>query len=404
MRFELGGTMFRLLLGGACCTLMILAGGCGKDEAAAPAGDTPAEATPDSGHHAITLTPNQIRSARVAYAVVEQRAGAGILEATAQIEPAGNRFAQLGSRVSGRVSALRVAEGDRVGAGQVLAEIESPAMGEAKAQFITAFTSAKVAREIADRERTLFERKISSEREWRQAEADAVRAESEKEAAESQLHSLGLTDSDLQGLPSERHYTSSVSVRSPIAGVVARRTATMGQVVEPADVLLEVVDLREVWLVIDVYEQSLPQLRRGQKVDVTTAATGDRIFSGMIASIGAVVESQTRTVKIRVVLPNADAALRPGMFANARIQGTITGADERGLFVPAAAVQRDGEETVVFVPAGPGTFARRVIRAGEPAGDWLQVLEGLSQGDSVVTSGSFLIKSEFRKGELGEGE
>lgn len=390
---------------GSYLLAILLAGGCGKDQAAdGPADSATETAAADSQQTRVTLTPEQITSSRIGYAVVERRAGAGVLEATAQIEPAGNRFAQIGSRVSGRISALRASEGDRVAAGQVLASIESPEMGEAKAQFITAFATAKVTRDIANRERTLFERKISAEREWRQAEADAVRAEAEKQAAESQLHSLGLDDSDLLALPNEVHYTSSVSVRSPIAGVIARRSASLGQVVEPAEALFEVVDLREVWLVIDVYEQSFSQLRLGQKVEVRTGATGDRVFTGTVASIGAVVEPQTRTVKVRVVLPNADGALRPGMFANARIQGTITGADERGLFVPATAVQRDGEETVVFVPAGTGAFARRVIRTGEPAGDLIQVLEGLAEGDSVVTDGSFLLKSEFRKGELGEEE
>lgn len=383
--------------------ILVLVTACGKEESPDSAGNPEGETANQPAH--ITMTPEQIVSAGIAYAVVEPRPGAGVLEATAQIDPAGDRFAQLGSRVSGRVTALRVAEGDQVGAGQVVAVIESQAMGEAKAQYITAFSSARVARDIADRERTLFDRKISSEREWRQAEADAVRLEAEKEAAESQLHSLGLGDAELEGLRSERHYNSSVSIRSPIAGVVARRAATMGQVVEPADVLLEVVDLREVWLVIDVYEQSLPILRKGQQVEVRTGATGDRVFTGRIASIGAVVEPQTRTVKIRVVLPNADGALRPGMFANARIQGTIASEGEGGLFVPSSAVQRDGEESVVFVPVGPGAFARRPIRTGQAAGsDWIQVLEGLAEGDSVVTTGSFLLKSESRKGELGEEE
>ncbi|MGH7528704.1 MAG: efflux RND transporter periplasmic adaptor subunit [Gemmatimonadales bacterium] len=352
----------------------------------------------------MTVTPEQMASARIAYGVIARRAAAGVLEATAQIEPAANRMAQLGSRVAGRVAAVRAAEGDRVRAGQEVAVIESPEVGQAKADYLTALASTKFARETADRERTLFERKISAEREWRQAEAEAVRAEAEKEAAETRLHALGLSDHDLEALESERHYTSTVSVRSPIAGVVSARSASLGQVVEPADALFEVVDLREVWLVIDIYEQSISQVRVGQRVEVSTAATGDRVFTGTVARVGAVVEPQTRTVKIRVVLANSDGALRPGMFASARLQGTLMPAGRSGLFAPSSAVQRDGDDTIVFVPVGAGVFARRAIKVGESAGQWVQVQEGLIEGDSVVTVGSFLLKSELRKSELGEGE
>lgn len=380
----------------------------GKDERPEAAAEGETDGASDqanaSGQRRVRLTPEQLASAGIAYGVAERRAAAGVLEATAQIEPAASRMAQLGSRVAGRVAAVRAAEGDRVRVGQELAVIESPEVGQTKADYLTALASAKVTREIADRERTLFERKISAEREWRQAEAEAIRAEAEKEAAETRLHALGLSDRDLEALQSERHYTSTVSLRSPIAGVVAVRTASLGRVVQPADALFEVVDLREVWLVIDIYERSFSQVRLGQKVEVSTEATGDRVFTGTVANVGAVVEPQTRTVKVRVVLDNPDAALRPGMFASARLQGTATQATGSGLFVPSAAVQRDGDETVVFVPVGPGEFVRRAITTGEPAGEWLRVRGGVAEGDTVVTTGSFLLKSELRKGELGEGE
>jgi cobalt-zinc-cadmium efflux system membrane fusion protein len=404
------------LLTALCVVLVALSALAGCGDAAeggsrerSEAGDTiSGEEEPGSAPHGeggrIELTPEQVTNARLAYGVVERRAVAGVLEATAQIEPAAERMAKIGSRVAGRVTAIRAAEGDRVRAGQVLAVIESPELGQAKADYLGTLATARVAREIANTEEALFERKISAEREWRQAEAEAVRAEAEKQAAETRLHALGLTDADLEALKREGHYTSTVSVRTPIAGTVAARTASLGQAVEPADALFEVVDLREVWLVIDVYEQSLPDVRVGQEVEVRTAATGERAFTGTVARIGAVVEPQTRTIKVRVVLRNPDAALKPGMFARALLQGTVSQAAEPSPFVPGAAVQRDGEEAIVFVPAGPRSFARRAIKTGQTAEDWVQVLDGLSAGDSVVTTGSFLLKSELRKGELGEGE
>lgn len=151
---------------------------------------------------------------------------------------------------------MLAAEGDRVPAGAALAWVDAPELAEATAQYLAANTEAQVARETANRERELFERRISSEREWRQAEADAVRAEASKEAAEGRLHALGLSDEDLASLQVVGHYNSEVALRTPIAGTVAGRTVDVGQVVQPGETLYEVVDLREVRLVVDIYDEA----------------------------------------------------------------------------------------------------------------------------------------------------
>jgi len=337
--------------------------------------------------------------------VAARRAGPGGLSATGQIEAASGRLARVGSRVAGRVTAVLAAEGDRVSADAVLARIDAPELAEATAEYLAANAEAKLAREIADRERGLFERGISSEREWQQAEAGAIRAQSGKEAAEGRLHSLGLSDADLDALQVVGHYNSAVEVRTPIGGVVAGRQADVGQVVQPGEQLYEVVDLREVRLVVDVYEEALARVRAGQRVEVRTTATGERIFAGHVASVGASVERETRTVKLQVHLANPDGLLRPGMFASVWLAGVPMRGDTGVTVIPEAAVQRDGDASIVFVPAGSGRFARRPVRLG-PAADsgWVTVVEGVMPGDSVVTGGTFLLKSELRRDELGEDE
>jgi len=353
----------------------------------------------------VTLTAEQAASAGLAYAVASRRPGIGGLTATAEIAAAPGRLARVGSRVAGRVSRVLAAEGDQVPAGAPLAWVDAPELAEATAQYLAANTEAQVAREIANRERELFERRISSEREWRQAEAGAVRAEASKEAAEGRLHALGLSDQDLGSLQVVGHYNAEVAIRTPIAGTVASRMVDVGQVVQPGESLYEVVDLREVRLVVDVYDDALPSVRAGQSVEVRTTAMGARVFKGHVASIGAVVEPATRTVKLQVHLPNADGALRPGMFATARLAGLTAGSESGGTAIPDAAVQRDGQVTIVFVPAGPGRFARRQVTLGPPADSgWVTVTLGVVPGDSVVVTGAFALKSELRRGELGEGE
>lgn len=367
-----------------------------------PEGGDGAE-TPSVG--IVELTPAQVAAAKLTLAVAETRPTAGGLTATAQIEASPGRLARVGSRVAGRVTSVLAAEGDRVRAGAVLARIDAPELAEATAQYLAANAEAKVAREIADRERALFESRISSEREWRQAEADAVRAEAGKESAEGRLHSLGLSDADLDALQVVGHYNSAVAVRTPIGGIVASRKADVGQVVSPGEPLYEVVDLRDVRLVVDVYEEALTRVKAGQKVQVRTTATGDRIFTGHVASVGAVIERETRTLKLQVHLPNPDGILRPGMFASVQLAGLAVRGDTGVTAIPESAVQRDGDSSIVFVPAGAGRFAHRVIRLGSASDSgWVTVTAGLARGDTVVASGTFLLKSELRRGELGGDE
>ncbi len=389
--------MWRRFVIGAGC---VIAGvGCGSGDAADSKGTDPA-AGRDS---VVVLRQAQRANAGLTFAVAELRQEAGMLEASAQIEPAAERMAVIASRVPGRILRAYVSVGDRVTTGQRLIVLDSPEVGQAKADYLSALVTATVARETATRERLLFERRISAEREWREAEADAIRAEAATQAAENRLHALGVEDSELAALRSERHYDASMVLRSPLNGLVAERNAAPGQMAEPMNALLTVVDLREVWTVVDVYEQNIPQIRQGQVVEVTTTAYPDETFRGRVASVGAVIESQSRSVKVRVVLSNPRERLKPGMFATVHFQGVLR-SESPQLYVSSAAVQRDGTRLIVFVQRDDSTFVAREIRAGRQTTDWIEVLEGLVAGERVVTGGAFLLKSELRKGELGEGD
>lgn len=382
--------------------LLLAAGACGQGE---PPQSESADVSDSVPGNLVSLTEEQARNAGIALEPVVLRPSGGLLEATAEIVPAPDRFAQVGARVPGMVTNLTVAEGDIVVAGQTLATIDSPELGQATGDYLAAVSTAGVLRDIADREKQLFERRISSEREWRLAEVEAVQARARKEAAENRLHALGLTDEELNRLEVTGHFASDVSLRSPISGVVATRTASVGRIVQPGEGLFEIVDLREVAIDVDVYEQSVARVRPGQQVEVQSLSTGVKRFTGRVASVGAVVERQTRTVKVRVLLPNPDRVLRPGMFATVRVMGA--GTEElasTATYVPAAAVQGDGAATIVFVSLGDRRFERREIEAGPTAGGFTLVLNGVVVGDTVVTTGSQTLKSEFRKGTLGEGE
>jgi cobalt-zinc-cadmium efflux system membrane fusion protein len=254
---------------------------------------------------------------------------------------------------------------------------------------------AKVAREAADREKHLFEQKISAERDWRAAEAEATRARADRDAAAAKLRALG-AGGDGGG--------STLSITAPLDGLVVERNTTLGQVVGPADTLFVVMDLHEVWLLVDVYEQDLSQVKVGQKVEARVAAVPDHTFTGTVANIGAVIEPHSRATKVRVVIPNDGAEgarpLKPGMFATVELTGTTGQARER-LYVPTTAVQRDGNRRLVFVVRGEREYEAREVQIGREVGDAVAVDEGLTEGETVVTDGSFNLKAELKRSELG---
>lgn len=348
----------------------------------------------------VRLTAEQVATAKIAVAVAEKRAVVSTLGVTGELVPPDDGVARIGAKVPGRVTRLAVGVGDRVKRGQVLATVDSPELGRAKADYIAAVTAATVARQTADREQALFERKISSERDWRDAEAAATRARAEKEAAEVRLHTLGLTDGQLARLRADDHFASAITVVAPLEGVVVERAVSLGQMLEPSDSMFVVMDLRTVWILADVYERDLAKIAVGQQVEARVQAWRDRVFTGAVTSIGAVVDRRSRTVKVRVVLPNADGALKPGMFATLALAGAAGEARE-GLYVPAAAVQRDGDGAMVFVPLGEHEFQAREIEVGERTAEWVEVRGGLAPGERVVTTGAFLLKSEARRESFG---
>jgi membrane fusion protein, heavy metal efflux system len=164
-------------------------------------------------------------------------------------------------------------------------------------------------------------------------------------------------------------------------------------------------DLSHLWVLLDVPEAHLAAVQQAQPVAIAVQAFPGRRFQGQVEYVGDLVDERTRTVSVRVAVPNPDGALKPGMFATAEVAtaaGDGKGPVER-LVVPREAVQKVGEETVVFVPAGDNRFAPRVVQLGATSATEAEVVSGLEPGTSVVTQGAFVLKSELSKESLGGG-
>lgn len=320
------------------------------------------------------------------------RVEGGALPVTGRITYDQDRVSHIGPKTQGRVVELMVQEGSRVGAGQVLAHLESPEVGSIRAELHEAEALLEIARENFEREQRLEAQGISSRRELLDAEAEFRREQARLRSAEERLRVLGAS---LHG--DGGHF----DVTSPYEGVVVQRHAGRGEVMGPSDQLFTVADLSRLWIELDIYERDLVRVREGQDVQVTTAAWPGRPFRGTIVYVGDILDAERRTVRARVEVENDDEALKPGMFATAGIRVAEDGPGV--LAVPSDAVQTVEGSTVVWVPGDePGEFLVRPVQVGRelPAG-LVEITAGLEAGDRLVVEGAFTLKSELAKGEFG---
>ncbi len=325
---------------------------------------------------------------RVAEAVP---AGAGAHVATGTVAYNQNAVSLVAPRAEGRVMRVLRDLGQRVRRGEPLALLESPQVGSLRGERARAQADVEVSRAAYERERALFEQKVSSRREMLEAEAEHRRAVADLEAAEASLAALG-ADGSRDG--------AAFAVSSPIDGTVVQRAVTPGQVAGPADTLFTVADLDRLWVELDVYEQDLGRVAAGQTIELATTAFPDSAFQGRLAYVGQVVDPRTRTVKARAEVPNPGLLLRPGMFVTARIHKE---APERATAaVSEASIQQIAGRSVVFVPLGAGRFQVQPVGVGDRLADGtIEVTAGLRPGQPVVANGAFYLKSELEKESFG---
>ena len=356
-------------------------------------------ATVAVGIDRVALMPAALDSLRLTYVEVEEQELSPSIQVPAEVMAVPDRRATVGPRVSGRVAEVRVNVGDRVEIGTVLAVLESDAVGRAWADLIAARARAAVARRALQRQRRLLVDRVTSERAVEEAEGELLVAEADLQADQTRLATFGVVVSSEPPTDPTR-----VTLTSPLAGTVVARWANVGQWAEPTETIAEVIDLSALWLEASVYESQMRLVRVGQTVLVTVRAFPDEVFSGTVSQVAATLDEQTRTVSVRVALPNPGFRLRPGMFATARIQDTHDHEPRRLLAIPWAAVQQVDDHRAVFVRVDEGVFELRRVHTGERAGDLVEILNGLIAGEEVVTEGSFLLKGQLLRSTLGDEE
>jgi multidrug efflux pump subunit AcrA (membrane-fusion protein) len=321
------------------------------------------------------------------------------------------RTARLGSLVDGLVIKAHAEVGDRVRTGQVLAEVHSHVVHDAWADYRKAVaerrrreTEQTFARQNEERAKRLLAEKAISEQEVRRSEADRVAADeqldmakTEVRRAEEALEHYGVTNAEDPSGESGEY----IPVRSPLDGVVLEKSVTQGTAVTVGTPLFVVANLTELWAVAEIDETQLLLVKAGRPTELRVSAYPGETFAGRISFVADMVNPKTRRVTVRCQVPNADARLKPEMYATITLSA---GEPREVLAVPSAAIQEDEGKPFVFVKTEAGSFERREIDVGPEDEGWVEVRSGLKEGEAVATTGSFLLKSEMLKGSLVEEE
>jgi len=382
----------------------ILLTGCGgseRDKATESAGES------NAGTHVLTLSAGSIKDIGLTLFVAEVAPLAGHMTVAATLIPNQDLEAQVGSLVQGRVRKVFVHVGDDVKEGQELMHIEGLEVGQIKSNFIKAKAHLKFAEAAYQRQKTLVEQKVGSQKAFLEAQAEYDKASAELNAEDKRIHSIGLTDDDLMKVvdsgpeETDNHTSGVLPIKSPIAGTVVERNVVIGQLVDASTTAFRIINTSTLWADGRVYEKDVPRLSGKTDVILDVTAFPHEKFLGRIIYIAPVVDEQSRAITIRASIPNRNGRLKPQMFGELHVP---IGGNAKGLVIPAEAVVKDNLKTYVFVATSDSTFEPRDVVIGAAFDSMVEVKSGVSRGERVVAKGSFQLKSEVMKEILEEGE
>jgi cobalt-zinc-cadmium efflux system membrane fusion protein len=350
--------------------------GCGgqKQDPAAQA-PPPVQVENEGGVNLITVD----RPGRFPLTAATEYRSTSTLNVTGTVNPDISRQIPVISIASGRVVEIHTQIGASVKKGQLLMEVQSTDISNAFNAYLKAVNDERLARAQDERAKILFDKGAIAKSQVEIADDGEQDAKSDLLAAEQQLAVLGV-DKD--------HPSLTAKVYSPATGVVIAQNVTAaaatGVTFAGTSTAFTIADLSQVWVICDVYENDLPMVHVGQAADIRLNAYPDRVITGTIAEIDAVLDPSIRTAKVRIQVPNPDRLMRIGMFATATFHGRRP---EQHVAVPAAAILHLHDRDWIYVPAGEGKFRRIGVVAGAMIGDGKQeILSGLATGQQVVTN------------------
>ena len=351
------------------------------------------EAKLEKGH--VKLTDTEVREAGVLAEELKAQSLPSQVVLNAVISANQDRLAHISPRVPARITAVNVNAGDRVKAGQVLALLDSLELGEAQAAWHQAQSGESLARTDFERAQSLHKDEVIAEKDYFRARTDYEKAKAQTRATVERLQMLGVAPSSAGG-----RGASTFPLTAPFSGVVVEKKAVLGEMAQPDKSVFAIADLSTVWVEASLFEKDLSRVRVGAAATVTVPAYPGAEFRGKVTNIGSMLDKDTRTIPVRITVPNSDGRLKPEMFGTASIEGEAA-ADV--LVLPETAVILLNGEATVFIDQD-GDYEARHVQLGSRLGGNVVIANGIKPGNWVVRKGAFAIKAKLLKSQIGDAD
>jgi membrane fusion protein, heavy metal efflux system len=343
------------------------------------------------------LSAEAIEAARIDLATVQGGTIAHKIIVPGAIVPEADRIAHVAVKLSSIVAELRKNIGDSVGKNEVVAVLESREVADAKSEYLAARSTSKLQQDLFERDRALWDKKVASEQQFIRSRNEAARAVMRIDIARQKLFALGLTETEIAGLSNQPEaLLRRQEVRSPIAGRVVERKVELGVAVGRDNLeaeLFVIADLDRVWVELAVSPEDVSRVRIGQTMSVTARGSAE-VAQGKLIFIGPILDKDTRSARVVAEIDNNDGAWRPGLFVTAAI---VVKERAAPVAVPVAAIQTMDGGPVAFIRTSDG-FRKRQVVLGETDERAAEVVSGLSLGETIAVSNTFLLKAEMLKG------
>ena len=317
------------------------------------------------------------------------------LETTGKVQFNEEQLVRVNAPMTGRVVDVLARPGDVVEPGHPLFVLDSSDLGQAKTDYAKAISDLTRSEKALRLARDLFEMKAIPEKDIREAENDHDKALAERDRAAARLRTLGIRPDQLKEIGDRSDANTIVTVRAPRSGVIVDRNISSGQVVafgqsDTPVSLFVIANLGTMWVLADVYEPDVPRVRLGETVRVTLPCCPLKGIEGKVTNIGAAVDKDSRTLKVRSVVPNPGGVLKGEMFVKVSID---TGSSQV-LALPQSAIHRSDGSTFVLLAKGPGEYERRPVKTGGDFNGFTEILDGVTPQDQVVSTGGVLLKRD----------
>lgn len=348
----------------------------------------------------IELTPEQVKIANIQYGNFTSMTLGNQVTCTGKLELPPQNKANVSALIGGRITEIKVIEGNTVEKGQVLAIMEHPDVITFQEEYLNVYNSISSIKAAFERKAELYKDSITSAAEYSNAKTNYETASSKLNTLKAKLNLLGISEQNvIQG-----KITSSIAIKSPIKGYVRLVEINLGKYINPQTEIFEIIDNDHIHIDLQVYEQDISKIKIGQTVHFILASNPDSIFSAKVFTIGKAFENDTKAVRVHAEIDVNKSNLLPGMYVNATIETSPSNTNA----IPEKAIISEGVEEFIFVKSNHNhgdnsAFKKIQVKTGNHDLGFVEIVETVSlpKNAQIVINGAFYIEAEMKKGEAG---